>query len=161
MISSKDIEVFSGNVVIEQIDKPVFNWEGQFDDDRELLFKSAYEIAHSCIEEGISNLTFRVHHRFFQNLSFLEGEILQEFPRGYGIRRHADGTKFLFSYKEIPTFDSGDREWDSMRHIAVYADEMGINLIHCSHGYAVPRIQVYIGLVKSIPAFNEWLEMLR
>lgn len=33
-------------------------------------------------------------------------------------------------------------------------------MIYCRHGYAVPRIKVYIGLMKSIPAFTEWLERL-
>lgn len=33
-------------------------------------------------------------------------------------------------------------------------------MIYCRHGYAVPRIKVYIGLMKSIPAFTEWPERL-
>lgn len=160
MSDNREIVIFSGNVKVKEIENPVFEWAGRVNDDRKLVFKSAYEIAPPHLAEGISNLVFRVHDREFKDLSFLAGETLQEYPDHYEIRKHQDGTKFVFSYSSIPTFDSGDREWDSICHIAVYADQEGINMIYCRHGYAVPRIKVYIGLMKSIPAFTEWLERL-
>ena len=157
---TEDVVIIQGNVIVKEISKPIFEWSGKADDDRELVFNRAYEIAPPYLGEGISNMVFRVHNREFKDLSFLNGETLQEYPHHNEIRKHADGTKFMFSYNNIPTFDSGDREWDSAVHITVYADESGINLIHCRHGYKVPRIKVYIGLQKSIPAFTEWLEKL-
>ena len=107
---------------------------GKINDERDLVFKKAYEIASTHLREGISNLAFRVYNREFKDLSFLEGEILQEYPDRHEIRKHADGTKFMFLYSGVPTFDFEDRVWDSMVHIAVYADAYGINMIHCSHG---------------------------
>lgn len=160
MTEKKGILILSGNAVVNALSKPVYLWAGKFDEDRELIFSKAYEIEPNHYGEGISNVTFRVHSRKFKDLSFLNGKTLQEYPDHNEIRRHADGTKFYFSYESIPTFDSGDREWDSMSHLAVYADDEGINMIHCRHGYAIPKIKVYIGLKKSIPAFNLWLERL-
>lgn len=160
MTEKKDILIMSGNAMVNALSEPVYQWAGRLDEDRELVFSKAYEIAPTHYGEGISDVVFRVHSREFKDLSFLYGETLQEYPNHNEIRRHADGTKFYFSYESIPTFDSGDREWDSMSHIAVYADDEGINMIHCRHGYAIPRIKVYIGLKKSIPAFNLWLERL-
>ena len=158
MNSSKDVVIVNGKGIVSVIRKPVYRWSGRISEDRELVFKRAYEIAPPRVGEGISDLVFQVHDREFEDLSFLKGETLQEFSDGYEIRRHADGTKFLFSYSSVPTFDSGDREWDSISHIVVYADDAGINMIHCRHGYAIPRIKVYVGLMKTVPAFTTWLE---
>lgn len=119
MSDNREIVIISGNVKVKEIENPVFEWAGRVNDDRKLVFKSAYEIAPPHLAEGISNLTFRVHDREFKDLSFLVGETLQEYPDHYEIRKHQDGTKFVFSYSSIPTFDSGDREWDSICHIAV------------------------------------------
>ena len=160
MADGKEVVVLSGKAEVKVISKPVYKWEGKTGEDRELVFRSAYVIAPPGLGEGVSSVAFRVHTREFCDLSFLKGETVQKYPGNKEIRRYADGTPFMFSYERIPTFDSGDREWDSACHLAVYADADGINMIHCRHGYKVPRIEVYIGLVKSIPAFTEWLERL-
>ena len=160
MVENKDIEILSGDARINNLSDCSYKWPGQPGEYCKLIFEEAYEIEPIRLGAGLSDLTFRVHGREFKDLSFLKGKILQEYLGDYDIRRHPDGTIFLFSYEEIPTFDSGDREWDSMRHIAVYADESGINMLHCTHGYLLPRIQVYIGLWKSSPTFTEWLKLL-
>ncbi len=155
-----DISIYSGKVRLKDI-KASFNWNGNYKEDTELIFKKAYSIEHSGFDEGISGCTYSVHRRRFTDVSFAKGGMLDHYPRGYEIRRHADGTEFLFSFNDIPTFDEGDRDWDSMEHIAVYCDDEGINLIQCRHGYEIPRINVYIGLIKSIPALDEWLNLLK
>lgn len=160
MFGKKDIRVLSGYGLVKTLSRPVCLWPGKRDEDRELVFKRAYEIKPKYPKEEISDLTFRVHSREFRDLSFLDGETLQKYPDENEIRRHADGTKFCFSYESIPTFDFGDRKWDSARHIVVYADDDGIHMIRCHHGYAIPGIEVYIGLQKSVPAFDVWLERL-
>ena len=47
-----------------------------------------------------------------------------------------------------------------MEHIAVYRDSLGINLISCRHGYAIPRINVFIGLRKVPQLFEKWLKVI-
>lgn len=155
-----DIIILRGNADAKPIDHPVFKWSGKVGEDLDLVFRCAYEIAPPHFGEEISNLSFRVHNREFQDLSFLNGVTLQKCSDRYEIRKHADGTKFVFSYSNIPTFDLSDRVWDSMSHLAAYADEAGINIVFCKHGYKIPCIMVYVGLVKSIPAFTELLKKL-
>ena len=93
-------------------------------------------------------------------ITFLEGDVIRELADDMDIRLHEDGTRFVFSYTDIPTFDSGDREWDSMAHIALYRDEKGVNLLHCRHGYRIPQIEVCLGLTNTVPEVTEWLELL-
>ena len=49
----------------------------------------------------------------------MKGKTLLEHLDYNEIRIHADRTKFFFPYESLPTFDPGDRDWDSMCHIAV------------------------------------------
>ena len=161
MSEKKDIEIFSGKVILKELSDPVYRWPDGDSDDCNLVFKKAYIIEHTDWDAGIVECSYRVHDRKFLDLSCMRGDTLHDFPDGYEIRKHEDGTRFLFSYVGIPTFDFEDREWDSVSHIAVYCDEGGINLIHCRHGYKISRISVYIGLIKSVPSFTEWLKILR
>lgn len=155
---SADVAVLSGNVTLGEISWTTFHWEGEYRKDHGLVFAHAYTIEH-C-NEGINNCVYTVHGRKFTDLSFVQGKTIQQFSEGHEIREHEDGTRFLFVYKELPTFDSGDRVWGSTEHIAVYSDKYGINLIRCEHGYAIPRIYIYVGLTNIPPVFEEWVKIL-
>lgn len=156
----KDVIVLSGSVKLTGQQKTSYYWQGRYDEDRELVFERAYEIEHTDWGEGVRGCVYRVHDREFRDLSCMKGETLRKFSDETEIRLHEDGTRFLFRFVDIPTFDSGDREWDSMEHIAVYRDSFGINLISCRHGYAIPRIMIYTGLTRSVPGLTKWLELL-
>ncbi len=164
MPDTKDIVILNGNVSVKSLPTTTYPWAGPVDGDRDLGFKRAYEICAEDWNKGIVDCVYSIHGRKFQDLSCMEGKILQKFQDryqdGYEVREHTDGTKFIFSCGIIPTFDSGDREWDSVGEIAIYADTEGIDLIHCNHGYKIPRIKVYIGLTRSTPAFTELLKYL-
>ena len=152
----KEVEILDGNVSLDSIE-PVYEWPGIVGEDCKIQFNAAYEIERKDWNNGIVDCIYRVHEREFKDLSFLQGETIEEFPDNYEIRTHEDGTRFLFHYSDIPTFDYGDRAWNSMLHLVVYADKSGVNMIYCRHGYAIGRIRIYIGMSKSIPIFSEWL----
>lgn len=160
MRNQSTFSLISGNVTVDHIKPPSYQWAGRLDEDRELLFEQAYQIERADWDKGIEDCVYRIHDRTFCDLSGLSGETIHKTEDGFELRRHSDGTVFLFSCIDIPTFDAGDREWDSMSHLAVYRDEQGINMIHCTHGYKIPRIGVYISLLKGIPAFLKWIEIL-
>lgn len=163
MFGKKKVEILRGNVRLSKLEKTTYRWSGPISEDNQLYFKSAYILEPLNAEKGIEDCVFRVRGRKFTDLSFLEGETLSEVSEDDQIRKHKDGTLFWFSYATIPTFDSCDRIWHSVSHTVVYSDRAGYHMIHCSHGYKVPRIEVYIGLIKSAsaPLFTkliEWLE---
>ena len=155
-----DLVIWSGDVVTKALSNTVYSWS--WHKDGRLVFDRAYEI--QCAPEhrdtGIRDLVFSVHGRRFSDLSFLSGTKEENMDKGVMICRHEDGTRFLSTCEDVPTFDSADREWDSECCRAVYADDSGIVLIHCSYGYKVGSIQIYMGLVKSNPAFTALLERL-
>ena len=154
------VKVFSDKVSLKELQDTKFQWRGNYKEDRELIFEQAFCIERIDWNEGIKDCEYTVHKRRFTDLSFLAGRTIEKYPDDYEIRVHKDRTKFLFSYVSIPTFDSGDRVWDSMHHSAVYCDDEDIILIDCCHGYAIPRIKIYIGLKRSVPALTEWLKLL-
>jgi len=160
MQENREVAVLSDQEKVEIINQTSFQWRGSYKHDRELVFQRAYEIVHKEFTAPLRDCQYRVNERVFTDLSFYKGETVEEYPDDYEIRRHSDGTLFLFSYEDIPTFDSEDRIWDGMSHCAVYCDEKGINLIHCRHGYRTGGIKVYTGLVRAFPDFMPWLERL-
>lgn len=162
---SKDIIILSGsNVTLKKLNATNYDFLLPDRSNVELIFERAYEIKHLNWEYGIRNCVYLVHGREFEDLSFATGETLKEFNSCYGIghalKIYPDGKKFIFAFEEIPTFDSGDREWDSMKYVVLYRDDEGVNLIHCQHGYEIPSIKIYIGLYKITPVISKWLNYL-
>lgn len=161
MSAEQFVEILQGDAHLEGMPDRIFNWPGPINQDRKLIFQQAFLLKYSDWDREIHNCTYRIGWRKFTDLSFLEGTLLSEQPDGYQIRRHADGTVFLFSYSGVPTFDYADRCWDGMVHTAVYFDVNGVNLLHCRHGYKVPEIEICLGLEKSVPELNRWLGKLK
>ena len=161
MDAKQAVIVLQGNVQLNAKPNTTYSWFGPVSMDRELKFREAYEIERNDWNNGIQGCIYQVKGREFTDLSFVKGKTLEEYPDDYEIREHMDGTKFLFSYSSIPTFDYADRLWDSTSHIAVY--EMGneVVLLSCRHGAKIPRIKIYVGLEKSIPSFDRWLSVLK
>ena len=160
ILSNDDIEIISGNAKITSIGKAFSYWEGQIIPGNDFIFQKAYKLEPLQFGDEISSLGFRVHGREFKNLSFLSGETLQEFMDHYTLRKHPDGTKYLFQHVEIPTFDFEDRVWDGDSYMAVYKNEIGYNMLYCRCGYSIPSIMVYIGLIESESFFTDLMKKL-
>lgn len=167
MDSKRDIQILQGDVNVKMLDKTDFLWF-QTDDKRNILvFEKAFEISYENSDKGIRDCTYMVRGRTFTDLSCMKGETIKEIEGKehtddvYEVRAYPDGGRFIYHSIIKPTFDSGDREWDHYGALAVYADEQGINLIHCSYGYKIPRIKIYLGLKKAGPFFAPILEYLQ
>lgn len=160
MSDKTDVIITTGAVELKSLEDTKYLWYGTPAEDRELQFQKAYMIERTNWNEGIRNCDYRVHEREFTDLSFANGTTIQKSPEGYEIREHEDGTRFLYRLSYIPTFDSDDRDWDGYSRTVVYRDSEGVNIIHCRHGYLIPRIECYTGLMKSTPAFDECLKLL-
>ena len=156
-----NVQVIMGNERATLLDNSSFRFAGLVSEDRELCFREAYEIERVDWGKGIQGCVYRVGSREFEDLSCMKGETIRklEIP-DYELRLHADGTRFLFQYEDIPTFDSSDREWDSTFNMCVYRDGETVVVIRCSHGYKIPRIRIFIGLEKSVEKFTRALREL-
>ncbi|MBQ6480559.1 MAG: hypothetical protein IJI45_05530 [Anaerolineaceae bacterium] len=160
MNNDEEITIIRGDVSLKRLNEPIYEWSGYIHEDLKLVFEKAFEIQMNDRDEGIVDCVFTVNDRTFEDNSWIAGRTIQKFPDDYYIRIHEDGTKFLFTHSVLPTFDYYDRLWASRCQIAVYCDDFGINMIQCFSGYKLGRISIYLNLVKSIPAFTEWLEKL-
>lgn len=89
------------------------------------------------------------------------GKDVMKIDEKYELREYGDGRKFIFSSGSIPTFDSGDREWNSGAAMAIYCDEAGVNMIRSSYGYKISRIEIYLGLQRASGDFQRLVECLQ
>lgn len=130
----------------------------------ELHFEQRYEFKHKNWNSGINDLTYRFHGREFTDLSFRNGMVLAESPGSSDIvqqiKSYADGKTFFYQSNDIPVFDSGDAEWDSISEFVIFRDEAGVKLICSQHGWKIPSISIYIGLKNSEPLLDEILARL-
>ena len=163
MKDSSVIILSGNNVVLDPVEEKTYVWrEPNFETKMTLEFSQVYELRHTDWSEGIRNCVWQLNGRTFQDMSCLNGEVIKKFHTkrndySYQLRQYSDGKKFLFYCEEIPTFDSGDREWDSMDYRALFYDDCGINLVHCHEGYKLPRINICVGLKKASPEIMRWL----
>lgn len=153
--------VVQGNVQLDKMSDTSYPWYDPDSREREIQFREAHVIERIDWDKGIQDCVYQIGGRKFTDLSFTKGETLAECPDRYEIRKHIDGTKFLFHYSSIPTFDDADWLWDHMNHLAVYYDGDEVVLIVCRHGTKIPRIKIYVGLEKSNSNFDRWLTILK
>lgn len=161
MSVKQPVIVSQGNVQLESLVSTAYPWYDPDSKEREIQFHEAYVIERNDWDKGIQGCVYQINGREFTDLSFAKGKTLAEYPDRYEIRQHMDGTKFLFYYSSIPTFDDADWLWDHIGHLVVYYDGNEVVLISCRHGAKIPRIKVYIGLEKSNSNFDRWLTLLK
>lgn len=161
---NKPVTLLSKNksVILNQLEKTTYTLN---DSDQELEFKYAFKIERRGFDSVIRDCKYKINNRTFTDLKGIEGNTIKRFDDGnddvYEIIECGDGERFLFHYHSIPIFDSGDAEWDSICHVIIYRDELGINLIHCQHGYHIPRISIYVTLTKAGSDLTKWFEYLQ
>lgn len=160
MESETKMTILRGNAVLHTARDTIFGWYGPVSQDLDLVFRSAFVLEHRDWNEGIRDCVYRIEDREFTDLSFARGKTLRLCANGDELRLHEDGTRFLFSFSRIPTFDSFDRRWDGVSYLVAYRGKGGVHLLRCRHGEDIPRIEAYLGLIKSVPAFDEWLKDL-
>ena len=61
---------------------------------------------------------------------------------------------------DIPTFDSSDREWDSLHTEYLLFDTEECVLISCKSGYCIAQIEVYSGLISASKSIRPWFEKM-
>lgn len=156
-----DIRILNGNVRLEQIQDTEFLWRCVNGRKEKLKFKNAFSIKHKDFATGVRDCTYVVHGRKFTDLSCMMGTDIMKIDDEYILREYEDGRKFIFYSREIPTFDSGDREWNSETAMAVYCDEAGLNMIYSSCGYKISYIEIYLGLQNAYGDFKRFIDYLQ
>ena len=112
-----------------------------------LGFRSTY--SKTNFRTGMDGYTYSFHGRTYRDVASLRVAPLEEIFKNVYLTADAYGEKVLRTYKQIPTFDSGDREWDSMELEYLFYDGKHIHLVVMRGGYRIAKLIFYEKLLTA------------
>lgn len=112
-----------------------------------LTFRSTY--TRDNPRSGMDGYTYTFNGRTYRDTESLRVAPLEEtFPNVF-LTEDTYGEKVLRTYVQIPTFDSGDREWDSMELEYLFFDGKHIHLLVMRGGYRIAKLTFYEHLLSA------------
>ena len=87
--------------------------------------------------------------RSYRDVDSLWAERIEKLTQHVSIGVDKFGEKVLRIHYSIPTFDSCDREWDSMQHLFLMFDGKDIHLVTMNGGYRIAQIGFYEKLMSA------------
>ena len=112
-----------------------------------LGFRSTY--TKTNLGTGMDGYTYSFNGRTYQDTVSLRVAPLEEIFKNVYLTADTYGEKVLRTYKEIPTFDSGDREWDSTELEYLFFDGKHIHLVVMRGGYRIAKLTFYEKLLTA------------
>ena len=112
-----------------------------------LEFRSTYE--ETNWSSSMVGYTYSFNGRTYQDVESLWKEPSEDLTKNVQIVTDIYGEKVLKTYTQIPTFDSGDREWDSKRLEVLFFDGKNIHLVLMAGGYRIAKLSFYETLVAA------------
>lgn len=98
---------------------------------------------------GMDGYTYCFNGRTYQDVESLWKEPSEDLTENVQIVTDIYGEKVLKTYTQVPTFDSGDREWDSKRLEFLFFDGKNIHLVLLAGGYRIAKLVFYKTLVAA------------
>jgi len=124
-----------------------------------LEFQREYE--KSNWNGGMDGYTYRLGGRTYQDVGSLWKEPAEDIAKNVQLVTDIYGEKVLKTYTQIPTFDSGDREWDSKELEFLFFDGKNIHLVVMRGGYRIAKLTFYEKLlsadIRMKPVFGSFL----
>lgn len=99
--------------------------------------------------EGLNGYTYDFHGRKYQDVKSLWIKTLEELSKDTFIGLDIYGNQVLQHFTSIPTFDSGDREWDSEKVEYLFFDGTDINMVILRGGYRIAKLIFYTRLLNA------------
>lgn len=99
--------------------------------------------------DGMDGYTYSFNGRTYQDVRPFTTETMEKLSENVSIARDAFGEMVLRRYTKIPTFDSGDREWDSAEIEYLMFDGKDIHLIIMRGGYRIAYLTFYEKLLTA------------
>lgn len=112
-----------------------------------LEFRSTY--TKTNFGTGMDGYTYSFNGRIYRDVASLRVAPLERIFENVYLTADAYGEKVLRTYKQIPTFDSGDREWDSMELEYLFYDGKHIHLAVMRGGYRIAKLTFYEKLLTA------------
>lgn len=112
-----------------------------------LGFQSRYKKRDS--RKGMDGYTYSFNGRSYTDVRAFQTKAIEMLSDNVSIARDAFGDMVLRRRTEIPTFDSGDREWDSTELEFLMFDGKDIHLIVLRGGYSIAYLTFYEKLLTA------------
>ena len=90
--------------------------------------------------EGMDGYTYSFNGRSYTDVRAFQTKAIENLSEDVSIAKDTFGNMVLRRYTEIPTFDSGDREWDSAEIEFLMFDGRDIHLIVLRGGYRIAHL---------------------
>ena len=99
--------------------------------------------------EGMDGYTYSFNGRSYTDVRAFQTKAIENLSEDVSIAKDTFGNMVLRRYTEIPTFDSGDREWDSAEIEFLMFDGRDIHLIVMRGGYSIAHLTFYEKLLTA------------
>ena len=103
----------------------------------------------SKLGSGMDGYTYSFNGRSYHDVNSLWKEQVEELSEDIDIGNDQYGEKVLRTYTQIPTFDSGDREWDSKEMEYLFFDGKDVQLVVMRGGYRIASLTFYTKLLAA------------
>lgn len=110
--------------------------------------------------KGLDGYTYSYNGRTYRDTESLRVAPMEEISKNVFLTADAYGEKVLRTYTQIPTFDSGDREWDSMELEYLFFDGKHIHLVVMRGGYRIAKLTFYEQLLSADISLKPLFEKL-
>lgn len=109
---------------------------------------------------GLDGYTYSFNGRTYRDTESLKVAPMEEISKNVFLTADAYGEKVIRTYTQIPTFDSGDREWDSMELEYLFFDGKHIHLVVMRGGYRIAKMTFYTELLSADARLKPLFEQL-
>lgn len=130
------------------------------DEELFLEFRSETAVKHRSKGKALDGCKYRLNNTIYTDEESFRKLELEKLTENVSINKDSYGRKALYVYTSVPTFDSGDREWDSAINEYLMFDGRDINLVKCRRGYRIASITIYGKLISASENTRPWLERL-
>lgn len=110
--------------------------------------------------DGMEGFCYSYNGRTYCDVESFRKEHVETLSEDVKITRDTYGEKVLKKYTEIPTFDSGDREWDSDRIEILMFDGKNVNMVVMRGGYCIASLTFYTKLLTADAQMKPLFEKL-
>ena len=109
---------------------------------------------------GMKGYTYSFNGRTYRDVASLRVAPLEKICEDVYLTADAYGEKVLRTYTDIPTFDSADREWDSMELEYLFFDGKHIQMVVLRGGYEIASLTFYENLLSADSRMKPVFEIL-
>ena len=111
-------------------------------DDRETALSLGFQKRYKKRDawKGMDGYTYSFNSRSYTDVRAFQTKAIENLSEDVSIAKDTYGNMVLRRYTEIPTFDSGDREWDSAEIEFLMFDGRDIHLIVLRGGYHIAHL---------------------